>query len=105
MWGAVSAAITLLIGLYCLTAMVMAVVVGCNGNPLDALQAAGTVSTLTVQNQTWTGLQVICAGLERTGTESLLEALHLMNVEPAYSFLSLDATAVTGNNQIHLRTY
>lgn len=96
MWGAISAALTVIIGVYCITAMVMAVLVGCNGNPLDTLQAAGSVSNDLAPNLTWTGLKVICAGLERTGTESLSEALHLMNLEPAYTFLNLDAVTVAG---------
>jgi hypothetical protein len=98
MWGAVSAVLTLMIGAYCVTAMVMAVVLGCNGNPLDSLQAAGPASSTIAADNAWAGLSVIGAGLERTGTESLQEALHLMDLGPAYSFLILDSAAAQGFN-------
>ncbi len=96
MWGAVSAVITLMIGAYCMTAMVMAVVLGCNGNPLESLQAAGSASSAIAADNAWAGLSVIGAGLERTGTESLQEALHLMDLGPAYSFFFLDSAAARG---------
>ena len=61
MWGALSAVVTVLIGIYCLTAMVMAIVLGCNGNPLDSLQTSELIMPNPTSDHPWTGLKVIGA--------------------------------------------